>query len=181
MIGAELALLPGIGRLERIYIKILGVPISGLRIRLRRILPLLSGEPKTILDAGCGRGVFSIELAKRFPNAQVIAVDIDESQLNENRKLAVRLGLNNLQYIQGDVGKLPFKRIFDLVISVDNLEHIENDQAAINGLATALKDGGKIILHVPGKERRWLFLNIKPILMFQGISGLGTPLKKYKK
>ena len=35
--GAELSLDPSISSLERLYIRCLGVPINGLRIRLRRV------------------------------------------------------------------------------------------------------------------------------------------------
>ena len=44
-------------------------PANGLRIRLRRVLPVTEGSYRTILDAGCGSGVFSYELAKRHPEA----------------------------------------------------------------------------------------------------------------
>lgn len=161
MIGSELALLPDINQFERLYIKVFGVPISGLRIRLRRILPLLNGNPKSVLDAGCGRGMFSIQLAKRFPDAKIIAVDIDEKQLKENRRLVQEIGLKNLHFHQNDVGDLSYHNHFDLILSVDNLEHIEDDRNALLGLADALNEGGKLILHVPGKERRWFFFGYK--------------------
>ena len=56
-------------RFERTYARLLGAPANGLRIRLRRVLPATDGSYGTILDAGCGNGVFSMELAKRHPEA----------------------------------------------------------------------------------------------------------------
>lgn len=166
MIGDELALTPGIGALERAYIKLLGVPISGLRIRLRRVLPQLTGAPERVLDAGCGRGVFSFQMARRFPAAEVIGVDIDEDRLAINREIALRAGLNNLRFRAVDLmaekaQSDEFTGGFDLVLSVDNLEHLEDDAKGAAVLAAALKPGGRLVLHVPGYERRW------PIFRFQ--------------
>lgn len=166
MIGDELALTPGIGKLERLYIKLLGVPISGLRIRLRRILPHLSGQPERVLDAGCGRGVFSYQMARRFQSAEVVGVDIDDSQLDKNRAIAERAGLFNLRFRAADLTDPAllddqFRGQFDLVLSVDNLEHLEDDRKGLSTLFQALKPGGRLVLHVPGFERRW------PVFRFQ--------------
>ncbi|MDH3359695.1 MAG: methyltransferase domain-containing protein [Desulfobulbaceae bacterium] len=155
MIGDELALAENITFFERLYIKLFGVPINGLRIRLRRILPVLNGSPQKVLDAGCGRGVFSYQLARKFPESRVYGVDLDAEQLAVNRKIAEKAGLANLFFREMDVAKLEFKDEFDLVLSVDNLEHVEDDDAALRHLAGALKKGGRLVLHVPGFERRW--------------------------
>ncbi|MBE1299272.1 MAG: methyltransferase domain-containing protein [Alteromonadaceae bacterium] len=157
MIGKELGLTPGIGKLEKFYIWLLGVPISGLRIRLRRVLPQLTGNPRRVLDAGCGRGVLSYEAAKRFNTAEVVAVDIDEEQLQKNKAVANQAGLDNLKFVAEDIANLQFNNEFDLAISVDNLEHLQDDHAGIRSLNRALAMNGKLVLHVPGYQRRWFW------------------------
>lgn len=161
LIGFELAYSPRISNLEKMYIRLLGVPISGLRIRLRRILPVLKGDPHHVLDAGCGRGVFSYQLARKFPQAQVVGVDIDVQQLQINTIIAERVGLKNLSFRVADITKLPFKEEFDLILSVDNLEHLEDDRIGLANLYQSLKPGGELVLHVPGYERRWFFMRFK--------------------
>lgn len=156
MLGKELAYSPQLGELEKKYIRIFGAPICGLRIRLRRVFQVLDFDAASILDAGCGRGVFSYQLAKKYPDANVIGVDIDEQQLIQNTNISKRLNLRNLCFKKADVSDLPFEGEFDLVLSVDNLEHIEDDQAGLNSLFLSLKPGGTLVLHVPGYERRWL-------------------------
>lgn len=155
MIGHELALTPGTSRAERLYIRLLGAPINGLRIRLRRVLPHCTGNPSAVLDAGCGRGVFSYQLARRFPSGRIVGVDIDDDRLSVNQTIAARAGLSNLRFDRADVADLGFSEAFDLVVSVDNLEHLEDDQAGLDSLCRALKPGGRLVLHVPGYERRW--------------------------
>jgi SAM-dependent methyltransferase len=156
--GRELALDPGRSRFERLYARLLGAPANGLRIRLRRVLPTADGSFGSILDAGCGTGVFSFELAKRHPDARVVGVDSEPELVARANTIAERAGLANCRFEKGDVTQLDFDAAFDLVVSVDNLEHVENDVAAMRGLLRALRPGGRLVVHVPGYERRWLLL-----------------------
>jgi len=158
MLGSELGYRPGAGWLEKIYVKIFGVPINGLRIRLRRVIPYLTGNPRRILDAGCGRGVFSYYLAKKYPTAEVTGIDIDEEQLEINRQIVNKIKLNNLKFVNCDICNIKYNEEFDLILSIDNLEHIENDEIALKNFNLSLTTGGKLLIHVPNFERRWFFV-----------------------
>ena len=150
MIGKELAYSPALGRFERAYVMLFGAPINGLRIRLRRILPELTG-----------RGIFSMELAKRFPQAEVVGLDMDRDQLETNRAIAAAGDIRNVEFVEGDVTAMPYDGEFDLVLSVDNLEHLDDDHRGIACLARAARNGGRVVVHVPGYQRRW------PVFAFQ--------------
>jgi SAM-dependent methyltransferase len=138
------------------YAGLLGAPANGLRIRLRRVLPATKGSFDAILDAGCGSGVFSLELAKQHPEAQVTGVELEPDLVARANEIARRAGLSNCRFEQGDVTKLDFDEAFDLVVSVDNFEHVEDDIAAMRTLLHALRPGGRLVAHVPGYERRWI-------------------------
>ena len=157
--GRELSLDPGRSKFERMYANLLGAPANGLRIRLRRVLPATDGHFKKILDAGCGSGVFSYELAKRHPQAQVTGVELEPDLVDRANEIAKRAHLTNLHFEQGDVTKLDFEDEFDLVVSVDNFEHVEDDIAAMRTLLHALRPGGRLVAHTPGYERRWILLS----------------------
>lgn len=146
---------PGRSRFERAYAWLLGAPANGLRIRLRRVLPATDCGPQRILDAGSGGGVFSFELAKRHSDAQVVGVELEQDLVDRTNAMVHRAGRTNLTFEQGDVTQLAFDSEFDLVVSVDNLEHIEDDVAAMACLFRALRPGGRLVNHVPGYERRW--------------------------
>jgi len=154
--GRELSLDPGRSRFERMYANLFGAPANGLRIRLRRVLPATDGACRAILDAGCGSGVFSFELAKRHPQAQVTGVELEPDLVARANRIAERAGLANCRFQQGDVTKLDFRGEFDLVVSVDNFEHVEDDIAAMRTLLQALRPGGRLVAHVPGYDRRWV-------------------------
>ncbi|MDQ1457061.1 MAG: hypothetical protein QOH28_2681 [Actinomycetota bacterium] len=154
--GCELSLDESRSRFERLYARVLGAPANGLRIRLRRVLPATEGSYADILDAGCGQGVFSMELAKAHPEARVVGIDMDPVLVERANAIAQRAGLTNCRFEVGDVTKLDYDAAFDLVVSVDNLEHVDDDVTALRGLMRALRPGGRAVVHVPGYERRWL-------------------------
>jgi 2-polyprenyl-3-methyl-5-hydroxy-6-metoxy-1,4-benzoquinol methylase len=153
--GRELALDPSRSRFERLYARILGAPANGLRIRLRRVLPATAGDYRTILDAGSGPGVFSYELAKRHPEAEVLGVDSDPDVVARANEVAELAGLTQCRFDVRDVTELGFDSRFDMVVSVDNLEHVEDDVSAMRSLWNSLRPGGRLVVHVPGYERRW--------------------------
>jgi SAM-dependent methyltransferase len=154
--GREQSLDSQLGVAERLYIRLLGVPVCGLRIRLRRVLPVTGvGRYERILDAGCGNGVFSMELAKQHPQAEVVGIDVDEGLVARAQGIAERGGIDNCRFVLGDIADLSAVNEFDLVVSVDNLEHVEDDLSALRRLRRALKSKGRLVLHVPGMYRRW--------------------------
>lgn len=156
-IGSELAYSDQYSALERTYIRWLGVPIVGLRIRARNIFSLIPKDKtyNEILDAGSGPGVFSFELAKRFPKAKILGIDIFEEQVNDAEAVRQKVGLENVHFAIGDILDFPQKDRFDLAVCVDILEHIEDDRAAMKGLFDALAPGGYLVVHVPAFHRRY--------------------------
>lgn len=153
--GSELFYDPSLTRMERLYCALFGIPVVGLRIRLRRVLRLLPPTAHRILDAGCGRGVIARALTRRYPTAQLDALDMDSAQQERNRVLAERLGLLQTKWLTQDLLDLDADEVYDLVVSVDNLEHVEDDEAVLRALHRALASGGTLVLHVPHFYRRW--------------------------
>jgi 2-polyprenyl-3-methyl-5-hydroxy-6-metoxy-1,4-benzoquinol methylase len=156
-LGRELLFSEHLSVSEKAYIRVFGVPINGLRIRARRILPLITKKFAKILDAGCGPGIFTFEIARRFPESTVYGIDIDRDQLETNSRIARKAGLRNCFFEFQDITRLNDTGRFDLIVSVDNLEHLENDDGALVQFHSALKAGGTLLLHVPGYFRRWYF------------------------
>jgi SAM-dependent methyltransferase len=153
--GSELALTPGLTPLERIYVKLFGAPILGLRVRARTILPFLAQipDPRRIADAGCGRGMITLACARRFPNAEVFGVDLDEDQNRINSEIAKKVGFKKVQFVTMDAVKLPELGRFDLIISMDMLEHLDDDLGAVKMFCEALGPSGHLLVHVPHLTR----------------------------
>ncbi len=103
--------------------------------------------PSTVLDAGCGRGRVSIELARR--GVTVAGIDRDLAALQEAQRAAPRI-----EWLQGDICdfRLPGPdgepRRFDLVLTAGNVMVFLDDgleAAAITCLAEHLVPGGLLV------------------------------------
>lgn len=156
--GSELFFDPNLSSAERWYCRLFGVPIVGLRIRLRRIARLLPASADRILDAGCGRGVITRYLAHRYPNARVDGVDGDRIVQERNRRIASAIGLSRCNFIDADLLDFQNPGAYDLIVSVDNLEHIDDDERVLANFYQALRPNGLLLVHVPHYYRRWPIL-----------------------
>jgi SAM-dependent methyltransferase len=95
------------------------------------------------LDAGCGGGDVTVELAGRVaPGGKVVGVDLDETKLDLARAEAERCGVDNVTYLYGDVtnGSLPSG--FDLVYARFVLTHLVDPAAVARHFVDALRPGG---------------------------------------
>jgi len=153
--GSEVALTPGLSSFQRWYIKLWGAPILGLRVRSRAILPLLRevGAPRRIADAGSGRGIITLACARKFPQAEVVGIDLNEQQCRINQDIARQLSLTNVRFACHDVLRLEELGRFDLILSSDNLEHLDDDLECARIFWRALTPGGHLVVHVPHLTR----------------------------
>jgi SAM-dependent methyltransferase len=100
----------------------------------------------SLVDIGCGDGRFLREVAKRYPKIELLGVDYSE------RAIQLAKALNpNLNYRVANITEEPLADLFDIATLVEVLEHIPPDQVAafLEAVATALGDGGMLILTVP--------------------------------
>lgn len=141
------------GTMERLAFRLFGVadPAHWLHFRyFQRALALWPGfSPRRILDAGCGRGDFSVYLAQRFPKAEVVGLDVDSERVAVCQAAAARMGLSNVRYRVEDLTRLDPREQFDLIVSVDVLEHIVDQQQSLLNLVNALAPGGRFFFHIP--------------------------------
>jgi SAM-dependent methyltransferase len=61
----------------------------------------LTSHPEKILDIGCGTGIVTVELAKKYPSAQVFGVDLSPVPTS------LHAVPKNVTFVQGDIRNLP--------------------------------------------------------------------------
>lgn len=114
---------------------------------------LQAGSGRT-LDAGCGNGAFAF-YASSIGN-QAIGVCFDKPSCQTMQSRAVRVGMNNTKFIQGDLRTLDQwgDRLgkFDQIICFETIEHIQNDKKLIADLSHLLNPKGRLLLTTPYKH-----------------------------
>jgi ubiquinone/menaquinone biosynthesis C-methylase UbiE len=99
-----------------------------------------------VLDVGCGSGSMSRLIARSFPQAEVIGVDVREQYLDFARARARDEGIRNLTFQSGDVFALPFPDAsFDLVWSKYLLQWLREPRNALAEMKRVTKPGGFVV------------------------------------
>jgi ubiquinone/menaquinone biosynthesis C-methylase UbiE len=99
----------------------------------------------TLADIGCGTGSLTFELA-RFAR-KVIGVDLSGEMLRRARDVAKEREVDNVEFRQGDVLKLPLEaHSVDAVFCVMVLHFLPDPARAIAGLCRVVRPGGAVIL-----------------------------------
>jgi SAM-dependent methyltransferase len=117
---------------------------DGQRRRLEMILE--AAEERTAgcaLVDGCGVGMYVHHMNESF--SRVVGLDIEFERLKDAQALE--------KEILNAVGEhLPFPaNTFDLILSHEVLEHVQDDQATINEIVRALRPGGRLVLFCPNR------------------------------
>ena len=102
---------------------------------------------KTALDVGCGAGLLAEPLARL--GARVTGIDAAHENVAAARAHAALAGLA-IDYRPGSLPAVDGER-FDLVTSLEVIEHVSNPPAFVRGLAAALAPGGLLVMSTPNR------------------------------
>ena len=78
------------------------IPRPETELLVEQALEHLPDQPCNVADLGTGSGAIALAIASERPNVQVTATDISQSALEVAMKNAVRLGVQNVTFRQGD-------------------------------------------------------------------------------
>ncbi len=132
-------------------------------ILMRRLARTLAGRPGEregiawhVLDAGCGTGNTAISLAKRFPGADFLAVDVSGPSLALAETAAARAGVGNILFRKWDLMEMiPSESRFDVVLCLGVLHHVADMKLVLTNLGRILARDGDLYLWVYGRHGRY--------------------------
>jgi SAM-dependent methyltransferase len=108
------------------------------------LLPHLSSGA-TVLDAGCGPGTITADLATMVTPGRVTALEVTGPALDLARAEIGRRGLTNVDFAVGDVHTLDFADdTFDVVHAHQVLQHVGDPVAALREFRRVTRPGGVI-------------------------------------
>lgn len=103
----------------------------------------------SIVDLGCGEGIFTNFLAVSSPNRKILGIELDKSRIKKADK-----GLPNVEFKQGDATKESFPKA-DNIILFHLLHHLrifaDQEKVIWNCLKSLDKNGKLIIVEVDKK------------------------------
>lgn len=114
--------------------------------------PYLVGN---VLEVGAGIGGTTKSLCDGSQDSWT-CLEPDSELSNEIESLLSRGELPSIcDVVTGTIEDLPADKLYDAILYIDVIEHIEDDSAEINRAASRLKEGGHLLILVPAHQ--WLF------------------------
>jgi len=105
-----------------------------------------------ILDAGAGFGQYSYWMSRHFRGATILAVDVKEEQVADCNGFFKAIGNDKVTFSVADLTKYTKDNSYDLVLSVDVMEHILEDVQVFRNFHASLKPGGMVLISTPSDQ-----------------------------
>jgi trans-aconitate 2-methyltransferase len=106
----------------------------------------LNGDER-VLDAGCGSGRVTAELARRLPRGEVVAADGSAAMIAKARE---RLG-DQASYLLTDLLELELEPPADLIFSTATFHWVLDHESLFARLRGALRPGGRLVAQCGGE------------------------------
>lgn len=133
-------------RYERGYMRDFADLYEACRVvTIKDTLRQLPTAPARVLDCGCGEGRYLGVVREHFAQARLVGCDVSRVALDHARRLHP-----DAEYVSMDDERVPLADAsFELVLSVEVLEHVADVEAAARELARLLAPGGRLVMTTP--------------------------------
>jgi SAM-dependent methyltransferase len=107
----------------------------------------------SVLDAGSGLGQYSWRMSRMNRKWLISGVDINSEQVEECKYFFRKMKSGDrVTFRVLDLTKLDATEKYDIILSVDVMEHIEDDVLVFRNFHNALRDGGYLIISTPSDK-----------------------------
>lgn len=118
------------------------------------------GRPISILEVGCGTGLFTTFLAKRFPAARITATDAYQPMLEiAGQRLAAYPNISLKRYDAGSAA--PFKDRFDVICGVDLIHHLNDPIAGLRSWRELAAANGALVFFESNARNPVLYVRLR--------------------
>lgn len=125
--------------------------------RLLERLDYIRIDPKIIIDVGCGLGQDAHHLAERYPQAQIIALDLCQAMLELPIATRITNGINSnsssIQRIQSDMQYMPFSsESIDMIYANQSIQDVLDMKKLFQEFHRVLRPGGVLFFTTLGPD-----------------------------
>lgn len=142
-----------------------------LRLKLSPLLKLERHVPQTgtILDLGCGTGIFANILHLGSPKRKILGVDLSKSRVETAKKVSNKN--SHLDFVVGDVNTFYFKD-YEIITLIDLLHHMpfHEQEDLLRKIYLRMHDEGLLLIKDLEKSPYWkyIFHYIQDSLSYRG-------------
>ena len=101
-----------------------------------------------IIDVGCGFGATNLALAQRFPDSEILGIDLSEPLLDIAVEAAKEANLSGrVRFEPADVQQIPYpENTFDVAININMLHLVDDPIRMLNEIERVLVPGGYLFI-----------------------------------
>jgi len=110
------------------------------------------GKEADVLDAGSGFGQYTYFIARKNPGWKILGVDVKDEQIEDCTNFFNKINYTNVSFEYADLTKFTNEGKYDLVLSVDVMEHILDDVNVFENLCLSMKQGGMLLISTPSDQ-----------------------------
>jgi ubiquinone/menaquinone biosynthesis C-methylase UbiE len=137
--------------------------------------------PLQILVAGCGTGQRPLWVATANPDADVLALDLSAASLAYGQRMARKLDIDNIRFLQADLLQLPAMGLhFHHIDCTGVLHHLRDQQAAWQSVTAALHPGGTIYVGVYSKVARLPVTYLRARIAREGVPSTPAAMRAFR-
>jgi 2-polyprenyl-3-methyl-5-hydroxy-6-metoxy-1,4-benzoquinol methylase len=109
-------------------------------------------DEQHILDAGSGFGQYTYWLSSKSSKWSILAVDVKEEQISDSNHFFRAIGRQNVLFRIADLVTYREENNYDLILSVDVMEHILEDVEVFRNFQASLVPGGMLVISTPSDQ-----------------------------
>ncbi len=111
------------------------------------------GANANVLDAGSGFGQYSYYLSNLSKEWKILGVDVKKEQIDDCNLFFTKINkANQVKFKYADLTKFEISDEFNLILSVDVMEHIEDDVQVFKNMYKSLVSGGTLLISTPSDK-----------------------------
>jgi SAM-dependent methyltransferase len=110
-------------------------------------------DERNVLDAGSGFGQYTWRMSRMNKLWKIKAVDINKEQIDDCNAFFSKAGLSDrVSFSCADLTTVIDPDSYDLILSVDVMEHIEEDRLVFQNFCKSLKKNGIVLISTPSDK-----------------------------
>lgn len=112
-----------------------------------------SNQQLNVLDAGSGFGQYDYYMSSLGKKWKITGVDVKDEQIEDCNQFFKKIGRGDrVQFEKADLTKYIKTETYDLVLSVDVMEHILEDELVFHNFYSSMKKGGTLLISTPSDQ-----------------------------
>jgi SAM-dependent methyltransferase len=109
-------------------------------------------NPFRVLDAGFGFGQYSWYIVNKRPDWKIEGIELKPEQVEDCNDFFAKTGRSNARFFTGDLTQFKNPLSYDLIITIDVMEHILEDEAVFKNFFDSMKNGGMLLISTPSDQ-----------------------------